>query len=227
MADEFNVREAGQKRARWEAVGELGGGITNSAPADTIPVTTNGDGNLDASRITQDASTVNIDGGVPDTLIPVLEITMPAGSENSDASGIQVTGETGSAVLNLDAYGSMILYGATVDPTNGGAALRILNAAPHEATVFLVTAGGNNGRGNSSFDFHGPVNGTRIVADDNGMAIRLLALVGIILTAPASSPAASLANSQMSFYLDEVGNKLKVAVKYSDGTAKTGEIALT
>lgn len=45
-------------------------------------------------------------------------------------------------------------------------------------------------------------------------------------SAPASTPAAQLANGQISFYLDEVGNKLKVAVKYSDGTAKTGEIVL-
>lgn len=35
-----------------------------------------------------------------------------------------------------------------------------------------------------------------------------------------------LANGQISFYLDELGNTLKVAVKYSDGTVKTGTIAL-
>jgi hypothetical protein len=50
---------------------------------------------------------------------------------------------------------------------------------------------------------------------------------GFLHSAPTSTPAALLTNGQISFYLDEVGNKLKVAVKYSDGTSKTGEIALT
>jgi hypothetical protein len=35
------------------------------------------------------------------------------------------------------------------------------------------------------------------------------------------------ANGAISFYLDEGSNKLKVAVKYSDSTAKTGEVNLT
>lgn len=38
---------------------------------------------------------------------------------------------------------------------------------------------------------------------------------------------ASFAVSQCAFYVDQVGNALKVKVKYSDGTVKTGSIALT
>ena len=34
-------------------------------------------------------------------------------------------------------------------------------------------------------------------------------------------------NGSIAFYLDETNNKLKVAVKYADGTAKTGEVNLT
>jgi hypothetical protein len=46
--------------------------------------------------------------------------------------------------------------------------------------------------------------------------------------APASAPTdAHLAASQISFYLDESGNNLKVRVKYADGTTlKTGTVAL-
>jgi hypothetical protein len=48
----------------------------------------------------------------------------------------------------------------------------------------------------------------------------------IEMTALDAAPTPS-ANSRIIFYLDQSGNKLKVAVKYSDGTSKTGEIALT
>lgn len=47
------------------------------------------------------------------------------------------------------------------------------------------------------------------------------------LKAPPSSPGSSaLANSQVTFYLDEVGDNLIVLVKYSNGAAKAGTIAL-
>lgn len=49
----------------------------------------------------------------------------------------------------------------------------------------------------------------------------------VIISTPASSGAALDTNGSISFYLDEVGNNLKAEVKYSDGTTKTGTIALT
>lgn len=45
-------------------------------------------------------------------------------------------------------------------------------------------------------------------------------------SAPASAPSIS-DNGMIAFYLDEAGNNLKVAVKYSNGTTKTGTLALT
>lgn len=49
---------------------------------------------------------------------------------------------------------------------------------------------------------------------------------GLIQPAPAAAPTLT-GNSQAAIYLDEGNNKLKFTVKYSDGTAKTGEVALT
>jgi hypothetical protein len=62
----------------------------------------------------------------------------------------------------------------------------------------------------------------------NGLTsvISITAGGGIAQSAPASTTASSLQNGQISFYLDEMGNALKVAVKYSNGTTKTGTIAL-
>jgi hypothetical protein len=47
------------------------------------------------------------------------------------------------------------------------------------------------------------------------------------LIAPPSAPTdAQIANSEVSWYLDEAGNNLKFRVKYSNGTLKTGTLAL-
>ena len=51
---------------------------------------------------------------------------------------------------------------------------------------------------------------------------------GVTLTAPNTALADSvLENNNIHFYLDEGTNTLKVKVKYSTGTIKTGEITLT
>jgi hypothetical protein len=48
---------------------------------------------------------------------------------------------------------------------------------------------------------------------------------GVEISAPSAAPTLGT-NGSVSFYLDESGNNLKVAVKYSEGTTKTGTVAL-
>jgi hypothetical protein len=49
----------------------------------------------------------------------------------------------------------------------------------------------------------------------------------IIATEDLEVPSTSLSNGQTTFYLDETGDTLTVKCKYSDGTVKTGTIALS
>jgi hypothetical protein len=65
----------------------------------------------------------------------------------------------------------------------------------------------------------------------DGGTLRPLKLGGsgvyVTSSAPAAAPTdGNLANGQISFYLDESGNNLKVRVRYSDGTLKTGTLAV-
>jgi hypothetical protein len=49
----------------------------------------------------------------------------------------------------------------------------------------------------------------------------------LVMGAPNAAPAdAELVNGQIQFYLDQTGNTLVVKAKYSDGTVKTGTLAL-
>ena len=83
-----------------------------------------------------------------------------------------------------------------------------------------VTIGVNNFLGNKDglADIHG--SNYSIIAPLSGGAVAL--------SAPSSAPTdGDLNNSNISFYLDQSGNNLKVRVKYSNGTLKTATIALS
>lgn len=59
-------------------------------------------------------------------------------------------------------------------------------------------------------------------------ALTLRADARVVIGAPNTAiESAGLANGQISFYLDESGNNLKVSAKYSNGTTKTGTVALS
>lgn len=76
----------------------------------------------------------------------------------------------------------------------------------------------------------GTLETSTLLVTDSGSAALLLGSLDVsgeaFLGAPGSAPTIPN-NSQFSFYLDEANNKLKVKVKYSNGTVKTGEIALS
>lgn len=72
----------------------------------------------------------------------------------------------------------------------------------------------------------GGSNNVDIFGDAVANTVTITAGAGVALSAPASTTASILANGTISFYLDEVGNNLKVAVQYSDGTTKTATVAL-
>lgn len=76
-------------------------------------------------------------------------------------------------------------------------------------------------------DTEAAANATKISLSDSAETITLKADNGVVQNAPAATTAALLANGQISFYLDQTGHALKIAVKYSTGTTKTGSIALT
>lgn len=155
---------------------------------------------------------------------------------------------SGGITYPLQVNSEVLLTGVADDANNSEPSLVVYPASGSEAAILLAdtftdgatwrglwiesSAGGavtlrsqvNGSRSNTSLDLSTGSGGLRL-SSSNGPT----SLTGTLVrqSAPASTPAASLFNSEISFYLDEVGNKLKVAVKYSDGTAKTGEVALT
>jgi len=72
---------------------------------------------------------------------------------------------------------------------------------------------------------------TDINVDLSTSANKLLAVSSdgteIIATEDLEVPDTSLSNGQTTFYLDETSNTLTVKCKYSNGTVKTGTIALS
>lgn len=222
-----------------------GGGITNSAPSGTVPVTSDGDGNLAASTITDDGANTS---WRPTTSIDLWP-TGPNGTEvfiddsgptvRAYSKGDVILGDIsgGAPTLTIDKNSNKavdIQAGETGDTAlrirhtwnDAGVAfdglyIDITDTLSNAASDIIFAKAGLNSfearKDGSLFLFH---NGNLMFSVDASVP-------AVVQPAPAATTAGLLDNGQISFYLDEAGNKLKVAVKYSDGTTKTGEVVLT
>lgn len=128
--------------------------------------------------------------------------------DSSITTGLHISANsTGGNAIVLDTNGDCSFAGSVAVNTS----IASLGAELH------VVGSGNT---SATFGFRvdsSTVNGLLRVRND-----------GYIIQSALNSAIADgdLANSQMSFYLDEAGNTLTVKVKYSGGTVKTGTVAL-
>lgn len=140
----------------------------------------------------------------------------PTGVKNTDSVGGHNFGGYDGSVY---AVGAALSATATEDwtPTARGSNIKFQNtlvgstilATPIVCTTTTVDSFVGINNGTPTFSLH---------TDNKAVA----------LGAPPSAPTdGNLINGQVSFYLDEVGNNLKIRVKYSNGTLKTATIALT
>lgn len=201
-----------------------GGGVTNSAGENVIPKA-DAEGNLVASIITEDPSGDFI--AVAGT--PLYARTLDDGE--------LLIGATGTAPI---AAPLAALSGGSLQVVNGPGTIEIglaplsegdqrfifsdveghLSVSSSPANVDgAILIGGSTGEPTATTLTEGEG-----VVVTNGPGTIALSVSGV-LPAPTSAPI--LANAQLAFYLDQVTHKMMIAVKYSDGTTKTGEVALT
>lgn len=182
------------------------GGVTNSAGANVFPLSDGTD--LQASSFSQPASgTLQNDTADPFFLLSPTTKAFQIGDSVDSFFRIDVAGlnqwHASPNDVKIDTSGK-----TTIGDPEGGL---VLEFEPAIDTVMLGHDGGDS----------------VIVVNRGTAVIELTANNGVKQSAPASTTAAILGNGEVSFYLDEATHKLMVAVKYSDGTTKTGEVALT
>lgn len=126
--------------------------------------------------------------------------------------------------VSKDEYPIIEIDPIATDGTSGASVrmFRNTNTTNSAATGLFLYKGDGSGTVQHSFLSKGDA----VICGDTGNCVIGTGGGRTIIGTPASA-GATLFNGSISFYLDEAGHNLKIEVKYSDGTTKTGTLALT
>jgi hypothetical protein len=149
----------------------------------------------------------------------ILKVWAPPGAVVNDreATLALVRGDNDEEFIDIynNGYSSETQYGIRIQKRGTGSYRdfvidKYAGSGSKVALLVIKTETGNVGISNSSPNF-----------------VLHTSAAAVALSAPSSAPTdANLNNSNISFWLDETNNKLKVRVKYSNGTLKTATIDL-
>ena len=149
----------------------------------------------------------------------------PPGGKNWQVSGVRClfTSAQGAHLFTISFDSSVFLYEQGSLPDANPPDIRLESSARgiynYHSTIFnLVDNSTNAHTVKNSFD-----NITKTFLNPSLKSVSNNLIIKALSTVPADSV---LDASNISFYLDEAGNKLKIKLKYSNGTIKNGEVVL-
>lgn len=184
-------------------------------------------GILERRVIPQPAGTGNSghDGSGTDSVL-----VAPTGDATADASlsyAIAVGADT-----EASGSGAIAIGVSAVASNTGSVAVGMNTTSTDSATVAIgngadATAGNGVAIGNNATAGHGSVALGSGVSTTAANQVNIGTNRAMIGTPNSAAADADLVNSQVTFYLNQAGNTLVVKAKYSDGTVKTGTVALS